>query len=284
VSEAYANELENWFSSFPSIIQDPIRPIFNAMNEGLKWVAGNPQELVHAGEAYAQLGENVHLLVRQQFADRSALAGHWSGVAYDAFTAKMQDIELKLDLLAESTKKTKELLEAAAQAAVDGANMIIDIIVSVLSLMLAELAINAALAAFTAGASLLALVAEWIAAGVRALSQILRVVGKVAEVLEKLCQLFVKLEKIFKMVASFFRGLKELLAVIKGAKEAATGLPAKAGWFAAHAGAKFGASKIIDGASGGYVTIPGVAGEGWNAIQDYRDASHEADRAVDAAQ
>jgi uncharacterized protein YukE len=283
VSDAYANELENWFNSFPSVIQGPIRPIFDKMNEGLRWVAGNPQELTRAGDVYVQIGDRLHALVQEQITDRGKLSGHWTGAGYDAFTKKMTDVEGKLDKLAESTKKTKEVLDAAAKAAVEGANMIIDIIVTALSFMLAELAINAALSVLTFGASLLAMVAEWIANGVAALAQIFRVVGKVAQVLEKLYEILMKLAEIFKMIASFFRALKELLAALKELKSGASGL-GKVGWFAAHAGAKFGAAKVIQGVSGGNVAIPGMAGEGVRAGKDYKNAWDDANQATNAAQ
>ncbi|HEX6499540.1 MAG TPA: WXG100 family type VII secretion target [Micromonosporaceae bacterium] len=283
MSEAYANELENWFNSFPSIIQHPVRPLFDKMNEGLRWVAGNPQELARAGATYVQIGESVHAIANQQRSDVAALAGQWTGDAYQAFVAKMQDVEQKLDQLGDSIAKTKELLDAAAQAAVDGANMIIDIITATLSAMLAELAINGALAFFTFGASLAAMVAEWIADAVAALAQIMRVVGKVAQLLEKLYQLFTKLAETFRMLESFFRGLKELLAVLKSIKQGANGLKAKAAWTGVHAGAKLFAGKVIQGATVGNVSIPGMVGSGVHAGEDYWDAHQAANRAAEAA-
>lgn len=284
MSEAYANELEGWFNSFPSVIQHPIRPLFDKMNEGLRWVAGNPQELARAGATYVQIGQNVHAIADQQRADVAALAGHWTGDAYQAFVAKMQDIEQKLGQLGDSIAKTKEILDAAAQSAVDGANMIIDIITATLSAMLAELAINGALAFFTFGASLVAMVAEWIADAVAALAQILRVVGKVAQVLEKLYQLFSKLAETFRMLESFFRGLKELLAVLKSIKQGAEGWKAKAAWTGVHAGAKVVAGKVIQGTTGGAVSIPGMAGKGLHAGEDYWDAHKAANHAAELAQ
>jgi WXG100 family type VII secretion target len=282
VSEAYANELETWFASFPAILHDPLRPIFDKMNEGLRWVAGDPQQLVGVAAAYVDAGARLHALVQEQAADRQALAGQWTGPSFDAFTAKMADIEAKIGTLGDATAQTKEILDAAAQAAVDGANMIIDLIVTLLTLLLAELAINAALIVLTWGASALAFIAEAIASGIATLSEIFSVVAEVAEVLVQLSQLFGKLGELLRVLARFFEALKDMLAALKGLKEGASGL-GKAGWFSAHAAGKWAAGKVIDGATGGWVPIPGVAGGAWDTGGDYHDAWGDADKAVDAA-
>lgn len=282
MSEAYANELETWFASFPSVLQDPLRPVFDKMNEGLRMVAGDPQQLVATAAVYVAAGDRLQLLVQEQVADRQKLAGHWTGPSYEAFCARMADIEGKLGQVGDATRQTKEILEAAAQAAVDGANLITDLIVTLLTLLLAELAINAALFVLSLGASALAFIAEAIASALVTLSEIFMVVAEVGEVLFQLSQLFTKLAQLFRVLVKFFDALKAMLLALKTLKDASSGM-AKVGWFSAHAGGKWAASKVIDGATGGWVPIPGVAGGSWDTGNDYHDGWQSADKAVDAA-
>lgn len=117
MSETYTNELENAFNSFPGWLQAPLRPIFNAMTEGLRWVAGDPQALVAAGALYVSLGQRIQDQAQQQLADR----GHWQGDAYQAFLGKMADVEAKIGTLAQATSKTQDVLNSAAEIAVEAA-------------------------------------------------------------------------------------------------------------------------------------------------------------------
>jgi uncharacterized protein YukE len=280
-AEQYSNELEQTFNSLPGWVQSPLRPIYQKMDEWLKLAAGNPDDLVNAGQAYVQLGTQVQKLSQQQQTDRAKMAGRWRGDAYEAFSTKMQEIEGKVGKLGEATGKTDEVLKAGAEACVEGANMIVDIIVMVLSIILAELAINLALSVITFGASLLAEVAEFIATALAGLARILQVVEKIAMVLEKVAQVFQKIAMVFREIKGVLEAIKELLAVLKDLKKGAKGLE-KLGWFAAHAGGKTVVSKGIQYGSGGNVVIPGAGGEGYKAGKDYKNAWDAADAAQDA--
>jgi len=283
-AEAYSNELESSFNSLPGWLQSPLRPIYEKMDEGLKWVAGHPEDLLRAGQVYTQLGQQVHQLTQQQVSDRAQLNGRWSGDSYDAFTAKMGDIEEKLNKLGDATGKTKDVLEAGARACVEGANAIIEIIVSVLSILLAEIAINAALSVLTFGASLAAMVAEGIATCLTGLARILSVVQRIASILEKIAEVFRKIAEVFRTIAKVLKAIKQLLAALKEWKQGASGLVEKGIAFGAHAGAKAGVSKGLQYASGGTIHIPGVAGTGYHAAEDYGDAWSAANDAEEAAQ
>jgi uncharacterized protein YukE len=281
-AEAYSNELESSFSSLPGWLQAPLRPIYEKMDEGLKWVAGHPEDLVRAGAVYAQLGQQIHQLTQQQTGERAGLSGAWSGDSYEAFTAKMKEVEDKLGKLGDATAKTKEVLEAGARACVEGANAIIEIIVSVLSILLAEIAINVALSVITFGASLAAAVAEGIATCLSGLARILSVVQRVAGILEKIAQIFQKIAQIFREIKAFLEAIKELLAALKAWKAGASGME-KVVAFGVHAGAKAGVSKGLQYATGGTIQIPGAVGPGYQAGQDYADAWSAADEAEEAA-
>lgn len=276
----YSNQLESTFNSLPGWLQSPIRPIYEKMDEGLKWVAGHPEELLAAGEVYAQLGQQIQQLTQQQADDRAKLAGQWSGDSYEAFTAKMSEVEAKLGQLGDATAKTKQVLEAGARACVEGANAIIEIIVAVLAMLLAEIVINAALSVITFGASLAAMVAEGIATMLSGLARILSVVQRIARILERIAEIFRKIAAIFRQIKAFLEAIKELLAALKAWKKGAKGLE-KVVAIGAHAGAKTAVAKGIQYGTGGTVEIPGMAGTGVKAGQDYKDAWDAAD---DAAQ
>jgi uncharacterized protein YukE/prefoldin subunit 5 len=282
-ADAYSNQLESSFNSLPGWLQSPLRPIYEKMDEGLKWVAGHPEDLVRAGAVYTQLGQQIHQLTQQQSSDRARLAGSWTGDSYEAFTAKMNEVEEKLNKLGDATAKTKDVLESGARACVEGANAIIEIIVTVLSILLAEIAINAALSVITFGASLAAAVAEGIATCLSGLARILAVVQRVASILEKIAEVFQKIAAVFREIKAFLEAIKELLAALKAWKKGASGME-KVVAFGAHAGAKAAVSKGLQYGSGGAVTIPGAAGTGYHAGRDYADAWDAASDAEHAAE
>jgi uncharacterized protein YukE len=282
-ADAYSNQLESSFSSLPGWLQAPLRPIYEKMNEGLKWVAGHPEDLVRAGTVYAQLGQQIHQLTQQQNSDRAKLSGGWGGDSYEAFTAKMKEVEEKLGKLGESTTKTKEVLEAGARACVEGANAIIEIIVMVLTILLLEIAINVALSVLTFGASLAAMVAEGIATCLAGLARVLSVVQRVATILERIAQVFQKIATIFREIKAFLEAIKELLAVLKAWKKGASGME-KVVAFSAHAGAKATVSNGLKYATAGTIDLPGVASSGYHAGQNYGDAWSAANDAEQAAE
>lgn len=282
-ADAYSNQLESSFNSLPGWLQAPLRPIYEKMDEGLKWVAGHPEDLVRAGAVYTQLGQQIHQLTQQQTSDRARLSGSWSGDSYDTFTAKMKEVEEKLGKLGDATAKTKDVLEAGAKACVEGANAIIEIIVMVLSILLTEIAINVALSVITFGASLAAAVAEGIATCLSGLARILSVVQRVASILEKIAEIFQKIATIFREIKAFLEAIKELLAALKAWKKGASGLE-KVVAFGAHAGAKTAVSKGMQYASGGTIKFPGTVGTGYHAGKDYVDAHGDASDAEQAAE
>jgi uncharacterized protein YukE len=164
---------------------------------------------------YLQVADTVHQLGRQQLGDRSALAGRWSGDAYDAFTDRMRPVEAQHDKLAEAISQLKGLLESGAKACNDGADMIIDIVTSLIMVALGTIAVNVALSMITLGTCLAAGVAAVLAEAATAAARVARVIEKVALVLTKLAEVFVKLQQMLRRIAEF---LKEIKAVLKDAE------------------------------------------------------------------
>jgi uncharacterized protein YukE len=278
-ADQYANKLEHWFYSLPGFVQSALHQPFTWMNDGLKAVAGQPQELLAAGGHYIEIGEAVHRIGQQQLSSRLALGGHWTGDAFDAFNHKTLEIEQQLDKLGEAIKKAKELLESGAKACVEGANMIIDIVVTLIMLVLADLAVGVALSVLSFGASLAAMVAKWIADGLLALSRVARVLQKTAQVLKKLADLFRKVQTLFKTIARVLKEIKEVLAESLALKKSAKGWD-KLGATVSHGITRGIVAKGIWAGTGGTVNIPGPLGSGYKAGSDYVEGWQDASDAT----
>lgn len=251
-----ANKLEQWFSGAPDLVQQVLRPVFDAANDQLKAVAGDPHDLVQAGEYYVQLGRQIVALAEQQHADRQGLASAWEGEAYAAFAAKAHDIEERLREVGEATGKTKEVLHAAAEACVEGANLIIDVIVALIAFAIGTLLVKLALAALTFGASMLAWVAEQIAAGIIALTRIANVTMQVARILTQISQIFEKLATILRGIAQVLALIKDLLVMLDEMTKGAKGL-SKLGMFSVRAGAYATTNAGIGATTNLNIPLPG---------------------------
>jgi uncharacterized protein YukE len=281
--DQYANKLEQWFHSLPGLVQETLHEPFTWTNDALKSVAGHPEALRAAGQQYVQVADAVHQLGQQQLQHRTALAGHWRGDAYDAFTGKLQHVEAQLDKLAEATRHVKDLLESGAKACVDGANMIVDIVTSLIMLALGTIAVNMALALVTAGTTLAAGVAEVIAEAAAAAARVARVVEKVAEVLTKLAEVFRKVQALLERITEALKAIQETL------KDAAVMAKTSRGWDKVGAKVSFGiqktvVSKGISLATGGTINIPGSAGGFYHGGREYVDGRHDASDAQNDAQ
>jgi WXG100 family type VII secretion target len=284
---AYKNELENAFGQLPGWLQSPLRPVFEKFDEALHWVAGNPDDLQRAGQVYVQLGQQIQQLTEQQRQDRAKLAGAWEGDAYEAFTGKMQEIEQGLSTLSQATAKTQEVLKAAAEACVEGANMIIEIIVALIMWIISTIVVNVALSVLTFGLSLAAEVAEAVAGALTALARVLSVVEKVAQVLEKIAQVLEKIAAIIQKIVQLLKKLEGLLKALKAWSKEASLFKSPAGWAgrkAVFSGVNAGVSKGVGAATGGLDSPPGVGGSVLNAGEDYKGAWDAADRAEEAAE
>lgn len=215
----YANRLEQWFLSAPDPVQQVLRPVFDPTNDLLKAVAGDPQDLVRAGQRYVDLGKQMLTTTEQWRNDWGMLAGAWEGEGYDAFLRRAEDIEDKLRQTSEATGSTQEVLEAAAQACVEGANLIIDVVVTLIAFAVSTFIIKAALAVFTFGASMAAWVAEQVAAGALALARVTQIVARVAQVLQRVAQIFERISSLLQRLADILRAVRQLLVALDNWKK-----------------------------------------------------------------
>jgi uncharacterized protein YukE len=275
----YANRLEQWFSSCPDMVQQVLRPVFDPANDMLKAVAGDPEDLVRAGQRYVEISREILAVADQQRTDRGALAGAWEGEGYEAFQTRARDLEQKLDQIAEATGSTKEVLEAAAQACVEGANLIIDVIVMLIAFAISTFIIKAALAVLTLGASMAAWVAEQIAAGAAALARIAQITARVATLLQQVARIFRQLADILKGVAQLLQEIRALLVALDELKKS-TQLMSRAGLAAraAHATAYGVTNTVILGGN-----VPRPVGSVIDAGRDVRDAAGTVQDANEAA-
>lgn len=221
VGTEYANRLEQWFQSAPGPVQDVLRPVFDPANELLKSVAGDPQDLIRAGERYVEISRQLIEVAEQQRTDRGMLAGAWEGEGFEAFSARADRIEQALRDVAEATGSTRDVLEAAARACVEGANLIIDVIVALISFAIATFVIKAALAVLTFGASMAAWVAEQVAAGLAALARISQVVARVAQLLQRAAQIFQNLARTLRALAEVLKEVRLLLKELDALRKTA---------------------------------------------------------------
>jgi hypothetical protein len=277
MSAEYANKLEQWFSSAPGPVQDVLRPVFNPANDMLKAVAGDPQDLVRAGQRYVDVSREIIAIAERQHTDRQRLEGAWEGDGYQAFTDKAKDIEDKLKVIGEATGKTDEVLKAAAEACVEGANLIIDLIVTLIAFAIGTLIVKLALSVITAGVSMLAWVAEQIAAGIVTLIRVFNVTLQVARVLVQVSRIFKQIETILKGVVTLLKAMKTLLEMLDKLYKTSQGM-AKLAAFSGRAGAYATVNATV---LGGNVPLP--AGSLYKTGLDAQDAAGHVDDAQDAA-
>lgn len=284
---AYQNELESAFGQLPGWLQSPLRPIFEKFDEALQWVAGHPDDLLRAGQVYVQMGQHIQQLTEQQRQDRAKLAGAWEGDSYEAFTGKMQEIEQQLTTLSQATSKTQEVLQAAAKACVEGANMIIEIVVALIMWLISTIVVNAALSVLTFGLSLAAEVAEAIAGAISSLARVLSCIEKVAQVLTKIAEVLKKIANIIKQIVQLLKKLEGLLKALKTWSKEPSLFKAPVSWAgrkAVFSGVNAGVSKGVSAVTGGVDSPPGTGGSVINAGKDYKGAWDAADEAEQAAE
>ncbi len=308
---AYRNDLEQQFSQLPGWLQAPLSGIYHEIDGWLKAVAGNPQELLHAGQEYAALAAQIQRIGQEQRADRARLAGQWEGQAYDAFSTAMSQLETQIQGLAQATASTQQVLDAAAQACTEGADAICQIFGALISWLITSFVVNAVLAIFTFGAALAAEVAEAVSGALASLAQVVQVSEKVAAVLERVAeildQLAETLTKLRDALTAFFKfemktsdgGANPLKLVSPWGRanpmDAAFpgGVDSQAGWgwqaifkagqLGGKFGVPFGARKALGYGTGGAVNIPGPGYELWNAGQSAKGAIDSAHQAVHEA-
>jgi uncharacterized protein YukE len=282
MSEAAANKLETWYSGLPGIVQSTLHEPYSWMDNALRSVSGDPDALRAAGPRYLSYAVKVHQLAADELADRAALAGHWEGDAYAAFSESVTFIDQQLQQLEAALRGVPELLESGAQACVEGANMIIDIVTSLIMFAIGILVTNLALSILTLGASLAAAVAEVLAEAAVGLARVASVVEKVGAVLEKIAAVLEKVAKILAKIRDLLQKLSKALDEEKAALKTYKGLD-RVKKQATFIGKNVAVSQAIKYGTGGVDSPPGGVGKLYEGGKDYYGAWQDTDDAQDAA-
>lgn len=278
MSAEHANKLESWFYGLPSLCQEVLQEPFEWMNDNLKQVAGDPDKIMAAIPQYQQVAASVGAVGTALGADRQTLSASWAGEAYEAFSARVDDIDQQIAGIVANLGQMPELLKVSADACIEGANLIVDIVTSLIMFALSTIAVNVALAIVTVGTSLAAGVAAVVARAATETAKVLRVVEKVAAVLEKVAAAFTKIEEALRKILVFLKKVKDMLVQMKAATKGLKGkefLAAQAKFQAAN----FGVSTAIKVGTGGTVAPPGGVGLLKDAGQDYVEGLTDGNRA-----
>jgi uncharacterized protein YukE len=264
----YSNLLEQQFHRLPGFLQGLLRDPFNWIDDVVRDIAGQPEELLNAGAGYAALGRQISQLGAEQYQDRTAiLAKAWQGQAYEAFSAQMTGIEQRIETLATATAQTQPLLEAAAQACTQSADVIVEIVEGTISFIIQDAVISGLASLFTFGAAAAAGAAAAVAEFATACDEVGGVVARLAALLEKVAALLAKIDEICTEAALY---LKKLQVALKEAKGFQKLLP-KLQRTGINMGVRAAAGTALDGKP-----FPGPAGGAYGAARSayrgYQDA------------
>jgi uncharacterized protein YukE len=224
MSQDAANKLEAWFAGLPGIVQSTLHQPFTWMNESLKAVSGDPQALLAAAPQYLAIASAVTELADEQRRDRDKLATSWSGDAFTACSATVDLIDYQCRQLADAVSKVPQLLENAADACVESANIIIDLVTSLIMFAISLLVTNLALAIVTVGASAAASIAAVVAKAAHTASRVLSVVTKLSQLLTKVGRILERLAEILSKIVTMLKRLQQSLTEAKKAAKAAKGM------------------------------------------------------------
>lgn len=211
----YQNKLEQFYGSSPG----PVKTVMNFFGayrmicNVLHQVTGDPNKVAGKGADYIAASQQIAAVAEAIEKARSGTQ-QWSGTARAEFDAKITQHIDKIGELAQAVAKTDEILKSAAEACVQGANLIIDVV-----MMVIKWCIKTYLAALaTSWCSFGATVAAWIGAnvvrGIQAFQQIMSALGKLGQFLQKLATLLKKLVEILNKVKEILKVLQQILGLV----------------------------------------------------------------------
>jgi len=270
-ADEYSNLLEQQFQRLPGFIQAVLEVPFRGVDDVVRGIAGQPMELVHAGQGYAALGKQIDAIGAEQQGDRAAILGHaWEGAAYDAFSAQMTQVEQRIANLGQAAAQTQPLLDAAAKACTQSADVIVEIVEGFVSWVLQDLIVSTVLSFFTFGAAEAAGAAIAVAKFADTVAEIGGIAEKLATVLEKIAELLAELANLCKKITTFLTDLQTALKEANGWAKIAAIMKRTA----VTTVIRDGVSYVIDGGTfpGPVGAGVGVATHGAHAVTDVRQA------------
>lgn len=223
---------KTYFEQFVAGVPDPLRDFTRSLlwpfEQLLELVAGDPDDLIRGAQVCLDASTEVLALADQQRQDRAQLAPPaWGGSAAESFQAGMANLEEAIGSLSESLSAAKDVLVAAANAAVDAFNLLLELIFEFLVALLIEAVIAAAAAALSFGASLAAFAVRWLGRLAMTLSRGMNIVMKLARLFDKLAEKLVAVQRwltVYRKRVMELRKLKKEYALWKGKGRTAEGL------------------------------------------------------------
>jgi uncharacterized protein YukE len=208
------NKIETFLNGCPGPIQGIIRPLLTPFLEAIDWVAGDPDDLIRAADAWEKAATDIRAIVSDEASARQTVTGVWQGPAADKFNGRLTEIEEQVEQLAQNVQDTSGMLVEAAKGCVDSANLIIDLVIDLIMMLVTDLLVSLALSVVSFGASLAAGAAAAAAKAAATLGKVFKIVKKLADLLMKLSQL---LRKLAEAAKAYKQGLKAIKALKKAA-------------------------------------------------------------------
>jgi|SRR5690606_26714395 len=100
------NQLESFLNGVPGEIQLIVRPLLNPFIEAIEMVAGDPDDLTRAAEAWRDAASQVRDVAREQKSEVAKTREQWKGEASDAFGRKLDAVGKNLEDVAKNLSRT----------------------------------------------------------------------------------------------------------------------------------------------------------------------------------
>lgn len=208
------NKIETFLNGCPGPVQGIIRPLLTPFLEAIDWVAGDPDDLIRAADAWDKAATDIRAIVSDEAGARQAVSGVWRGPAADSFNGRLAEVEDQVTQLAQNVQDTSGMLVEAAKGCVESANLIIDLVIDLIMMLVSDLLVSLAASVVSFGASLAAGAA---AAAAKAAATL----GKVFKIVQKLADLLMRLSQLLRRLSEAAKAYKAGLKAIKAAKKAA---------------------------------------------------------------
>jgi hypothetical protein len=210
----YQNKLEQYYGSAPGAVKTVMNfgGAYDLIRDLLHEVTGNPNKVAGKGADYIKAGQDVAAIAQAVDAARAATPS-WSGTGREQFDAKINEHLDRIGELATAIAKTDEILQAAAQACVQGANLIVDIVTMVIKWCVKSFLAALATSWCSFGATVAAWIGANVARGIQAFQKIMSALQKLGAFLQKLAGLLKKLAEILAKVKKILQVLQVVLQV-----------------------------------------------------------------------
>lgn len=215
VQAEYSNKLEQFYNGAPGAVKTVMNffGAFDMIRDLLYKVTGDPNKVAGKGADYIQAGQDIQAVAEAVSAARSGIT-QWSGAARSEFDAKIVEHVEKIGDLAQAVTKTDEILKAAAKACVEGANLVIDIVVTVVKWCIRSFLAALATSWCSFGATVGAWIGANVARGIQAFQKIMSALQKLGSFLQKLATMLQKLSQILAKVKTILQAIQQVLSAV----------------------------------------------------------------------